>query len=183
MKPLTGATETAVVVQVPEAEQAVREHRLRYDVAASWGVGAHVSVLYPFVPPGDVDEEVLRRLRVAVSRVGAFECTFARCSWFDGDVLWLAPEPSGPFRDLTSAVWAEFPEHPPYEGVFDDVVPHLTVGEGRLGSLEELRDVERTVQQALPVRTYVDRVALIAGRPAADSWQTVQEVRLGTAER
>jgi 2'-5' RNA ligase len=179
MEPLTSATETAVVVQVPEAERAVGEHRLRYDVAASWGVGAHVSVLYPFVLPGDVDEEVLRRLKAAVSRVGAFECMFGRCSWFDDDVLWLAPEPSRPFRELTAAVWSEFPEHPPYEGVFDDVVPHLTVGERRLGSLEELREVERTVQRALPVRTYVDRVALIAGRPEADSWRTAHELPLG----
>lgn len=179
MNPLASATETAVVVQVPEAEPVVGQHRLRYDVAASWGVAAHVSVLYPFVPPGDVDERLLRRLHQAVSRDGAFECTFERCAWFDDDVLWLAPEPSGPFRELTAAVWAEFPEHPPYEGAFDDVVPHLTVGERRLGRLEELHDVERTVQRALPVRMYVDRVALIAGRPEADSWHTVRELALG----
>jgi 2'-5' RNA ligase len=176
---LANALETAVVVQVPEAEPVVAEHRLRYDIAASWGVGAHVSVLYPFVPPAHVDELVLRRLGAAVGAVGPFECTFERCAWFDDDVLWLAPEPSRPFRELTAAVWKEFPQHPPYEGVFEDVVPHLTVGERRLGSLEELGEVERTVRRALPVRTYVDRVALIAGRPEAGSWRTVHELPLG----
>jgi 2'-5' RNA ligase len=137
-----------------------------------------VSVLYPFVPPGDVDEELLRRIERAVAHVTAFECSFERCAWFDDDVLWLAPEPGEPFRDLTNAVWSEFPEHPPYEGVFDDAIPHLTVAERRLGTLDELRAVERTVQRALPVSTYVDRVALIAGRPEAGSWHTVNEFRL-----
>ena len=180
MDPLASAMETAVVVHVPEAEPAVGEHRRRFDVAASWGVRAHVSVLYPFLPPHDVDDDALRRLGTALSQVTAFECTFARCAWFDDDVLWLAPEPSTPFRELTAAVWQEFPEHPPYEGAFDDVVPHLTVAERSRGSLDQLRDVERTVSRALPVRTYVDRVALIAGRPEADSWRTVHELSLPT---
>jgi 2'-5' RNA ligase len=183
MDPLATATETAVVVEVPEAEPAVREHRSRFDVAASWGVRAHVSVLYPFVPPGDVDGEVLRRLAATVGRVGAFDCTFERCAWFGEDVLWLAPDPSRPFRDLTDAVWSEFPQHPPYEDAVDDVVPHLTVAERSRGSLEELRDVERAVRHAPPITTYVDRVALIAGRPEADSWHTVQELRLWTGGR
>jgi 2'-5' RNA ligase len=180
MDPLASATETAVVVHVPEAEPVVGEHRRRFDVAASWGVRAHVSVLYPFVRPDDVDDHVLGRLAAAVSQVAAFDCAFERCAWFGDDVLWLAPDPSRPFRELTAAVWQEFPEHPPYEGVFDDVVPHLTVAERSRGSLEQLRDVERTASRALPVRTYVDRVALIAGRPEADSWRTVQELSLPT---
>jgi hypothetical protein len=180
MSHLSSATETAVVVQVAEAEPAVAQHRLRFDVAASWGVGAHVSVLYPFVPPGHVDEHVIRRLRAAVGRLDAFECTFQRCAWFDDEVLWLAPEPSTPFRDLTNAVWTEFPEHPPYEGAIADVVPHLTVGERSRATLQELRDVERAVSRSLPVSTYVDRVALIAGRPESDSWRTVRQLPLRT---
>src|SRR3989442_1054852 len=43
-------------------------------------------------------------------------------------VLWLAPEPAEPFVALTSALAARYPEHPPYEGEHDVVIPHLTVG-------------------------------------------------------
>ena len=48
---MTEPTESAVIVAVPAAEPAVRAHRQQFDRAAAWGVPAHVTVLYPFVPP------------------------------------------------------------------------------------------------------------------------------------
>ena len=51
--------------------------------------------------------------------------------WFGDTVVWLNPSPSEPFRQLTLALWDEFPETPPYEGRFGrEVRPHLTVGDG-----------------------------------------------------
>src|SRR4051794_7748040 len=100
---LAGASQTTVLVLVPETEHAVAEHRAHLDMAASWGVPAHLSVVYPFVPPADVDEDVLSRLAAAVGSVSSFDCTFARTEWFGDDVLWLSPEPDVPFRQLISA--------------------------------------------------------------------------------
>jgi 2'-5' RNA ligase len=177
-------TETAVVVPIDAAEVVVAEHRRNLDAAASWGVPAHVTILYPFVHPMALDEAVLSRLGAALNSVPAFECSFTRCQWFSEAVLWLAPEPVQPFRDLTSAVWHAFPEYPPYGGAFDDVVPHLTVGEvgeRRRGSLEQLRAAEADVSPQLPIRTRVDRVLLIAGTNVANSWYSVQEFRLAPA--
>jgi len=65
-------TETAVIVPVPELEVAVADHRRRLDVAATWGVGAHVSVIYPFAAPADVDAALIARLAVALRSVDAF---------------------------------------------------------------------------------------------------------------
>jgi hypothetical protein len=76
-------------------------------------------------------------------------------------------------------VWAAFPECPPYGGVFDDVVPHLTVGERRRGTLAELRAAEAAATAHLPVRTRIDRALLIAGTEAPDSWGTAHEFGLG----
>lgn len=55
-------TQTAVIIPVGPAEAAVAAYRRRLDVAASWGVPAHVTVLYPFVPPADVDDDLINRL-------------------------------------------------------------------------------------------------------------------------
>jgi hypothetical protein len=176
---LTGATQTAVLVLVPEAESAVAEHRAHLDVAASWGVPAHLSVVYPFVPPADVDEGVLTRLRVATGAVPAFDCAFPRTEWFGDDVLWLAPEPDAPFHELISAVVAAFPSHQPYGGIYDDAVAHLTVGDRRLGSTDELTAAERAVRAHLPIRARVSQVVLLAGRPERDSWRPVAEFPLG----
>lgn len=178
---LAGATETAVLVLVPEAEAAVAEHRAHLDMAASWGVPAHLSVVYPFVPPADVDDDVLARLATAVGAVEAFDCTFARTDWFGDDVLWLAPEPDEPFRELTRAVVAAFPAHRPYGGLYDEPTPHLTIGELRLGSADALAAAERAVHPHLPMRARVDRAVLLAGRPEPGSWRPVAEFRLGSA--
>ena len=135
-------------------------------------------MLSPFVEPESVDDAVLSRLDTALSSVPAFDCSFSRCQWFGEDVLWLAPEPHQPFRDLTSAVWRAFPEYPPYGGVFAEVVPHLTVGERRRGTMAQLRAAEAAVRLRLPFRAHVDHALLIAGTNADNSWHTVEEFRL-----
>ncbi|SNX94810.1 2'-5' RNA ligase superfamily protein [Geodermatophilus sabuli] len=174
-------TETAVIVPIGAAEDVVADHRRALDAAATWGVPAHVTVMYPFVHPTAVDAAVLGRLGAALSSVPAFECSFARCQWFGEAVLWLAPDPEQPFRDLTAAVWQAFPEYAPYGGAFDGVVPHLTVGEvgeRRRGSVQQLRTAEAEVSVQLPIRAGVDHALLIAGTHAADSWYTIREFPL-----
>ena len=178
---LSDATQTAVLVLVPEAEAAVGQHRAHLDVAASWGVPAHLSVVYPFAPPADVDDHALASLSAAIGTVPGFDCVFARTEWFGDDVLWLAPDPDTPFRQLTTAVVAAFPAHQPYGGIYDEPVPHLTIGERRLGSAEQLDAAERSVREHLPVRARVDRAVLLAGRPEHASWKPVAEFRLAGA--
>jgi hypothetical protein len=145
------------------------------------GVPAHLSVVYPFVPPADLDEAALARLGDAVGTVPAFDCWFPRTEWFGSDVLWLAPEPDAPFRELIRAVVAAFPGHPPYGGAHADPTPHLTVGELRLGSAAELTAAERAVREHLPIRARVDRAFLLAGRPEPGSWRLVTGFPLGAA--
>ena len=170
-------TETAVVVTVPAAEPVVGDLRSRFDTAAGWGVPAHVTVLYPFVPPDRVDTTILARLAEAVATVPAFSARLTEPRWFGDQALWLAPEPEESFRALTAVVWDAFPDHPPYDGTFDDVVPHLTVADH--GTLAELREAERRVRPLLPVPTEVSAVQLLAGTAAAGSWRTVRELPLG----
>ncbi len=180
MSPPAGRPDTlsAVVVPVEAAEPVVAEHRRRLDPSAPWGVPAHVTVLVPFVPPAAIDDDVLARLAAALATVDAFDCVFARCAWFDDRVLWLAPEPAAPFCALTAAVVAAFPDHPPYGGAFDDVVPHLTVGERLRATPADLRTAEAAVALGLPVHARIDRVLLMAGSHDADSWHTIQAFAL-----
>jgi 2'-5' RNA ligase len=167
---------TALIVAVPEAEPAVGRLRATLDRAAAWGVPAHVTVLYPFLPPDRITGAVTAAVRAAVATVARFEVTFRRTDSFGTDVLWLAPEPDTGFRALTAAVWHRFPDTPPYEGAHDDVVPHLTIAEGQ--PVTVLRDAQDTVAAHLPFAATVDRVRLIAGSAAPDSWRTLDEFPL-----
>jgi 2'-5' RNA ligase len=170
------ATRAAVLVLVPAASAAVDEHRAHLDRAASWGVPPHVTVLYPFVDPAEIDDDVVARLRAAARTVPAFDASFARTAWFGDEVVWLAPEPAEPFRQLTSAVHTEFPRYPPYAGEFDEPVPHLTVG--HLGTVDQRRAAEAAVQRHLPLMTRVDRLTLLAGSDAPMSWRVLHELPL-----
>jgi 2'-5' RNA ligase len=173
--------QTAIVVAVPEAEPVVGAHRRVLDHSEAWGVPAHVTVLYPFVPPERVTEETLEVVRECVLEVAPFECVFSEVRWFREDAVWLAPEPAEPFRALTEAVWRRFPEHPPYQGAHPDVVPHLTVGSTRRGRLEDLRRAGADVLRRLPVHARVDRVLLLTGTDAPRSWRTMAEFPLAGA--
>ena len=172
---------TALIVPVMAAEPAVGQHRRHLDGAAAWGVPPHVTVLYPFVEPTVAHlPETLDAIREAVRRVPAFDCSFAETSWFDQEVLWLAPDPAQPFRDLTTGIFETFPDYPPYAGAHDDSVPHLTVGERRLADLSALTQAEQEVSAHLPFSARIDTVLLIEGAAAPQSWRVVQEFPLAT---
>jgi hypothetical protein len=155
-----------------------RQASREFDLAAHWGVPAHVTVLYPFVPPAAIDETVLAELAGATAAVSPFRAEWRRTGWFVADVLCLAPEPASSFRALTAAVWHAFPDHPPYGGRFDEVVPHLTVGHD--APLDDLRAAERDVVTRLPITMVVNAVQLTCGTTTPGSWRTIAEIAIGT---
>jgi 2'-5' RNA ligase len=172
--------EAAILVPIPEAEPVVGRYRAVLDQAAGRGVPAHVTVLYPFVPPEKITDAVISSASAAVASVGSFDCEFAGTKWFGQDVLWLAPEPDEPFRALTRAVRAAFPHYRPYGGAHEDSVPHLTVGHAPLAGLGDLRAAEAGLRPMLPIRARVTRAWLMAGRAAPGSWHLMAELPLAS---
>jgi 2'-5' RNA ligase len=150
-----------LLIAVPEAEPAVGEHRARLDSSARVGVPAHLTVLYPFLPPAAIDDAVLASLRRLFAGFAPFDVTLDRVSWFDEDVVWLAPRDDRPFRALISATPTAFPECPPYGNQYADVVPHLTIGDR--SDPAEMRAAAEAVRRHLPVAARITEVSLMAG--------------------
>jgi len=171
------AIETALIVPIPEAEAAVGPHRAGLDNAARWGVPAHVTVLYPFVPPDAITDDVLDAVRETVARTPRFDVTFTHVGWFGDRVAWLAPRPAEPFRELTAALWARFPDRPPYGGAHEEVVPHLTLGHDAPEAA--LRRAADAVAAQLPVHARAHEVWLMVGAPEPDSWHRAARFALG----
>jgi 2'-5' RNA ligase len=168
--------ETALVVVVPEAEPAVAVHRAELDAAAANGVPAHVTVVFPFLPPERLDDATVDDVAGIVATVHAFDLTLARVGWFADRVAWLAPEPAEPFRTLTLALWRRFPEAPPYGGLYPDVVPHLTIGHD--APLERLTAAADDVAASLPITARIEAVTLIARGGPTEQWRTRRELPL-----
>ena len=140
-------------------------------------------MLYPFVPPDEIDEAVLERLAGAVAAVPTASVRFERVGWFEDRVLWLAPDPAQPFRALTDAVRAAFPEQVPYAGLYRDVVPHLTVGDTSRGGVraEQLRDAEDAVQATLPVSHELVSAEILVGTAQSGTWRSLARLPLREA--
>lgn len=178
---LTRATRSALIVPVPETDQLVRSHRRTLGDAPVSTVPAHVTVLYPFLPPPSIEPATLGEISAALTAIPAFECAFNTVRWFGDEVLWLGPEPDAQFRALTKAVCARFPGHLPYEGMHPDTVPHLTVADSRSGDLAGKRRIATAITGHLPVHARIDRVRLVAGEEELGPWRTITEFRLPAA--
>ena len=164
---MIGVAETALLVPVAAAEPLVRMHRLALDPVAPLGVPAHVTVLYPFVPPDDVDQSVCDAITEVLAEFAPFDFALTDVRQFGDGVIYLAPEPAQPFVSITKALAARWPDHPPYGGAFPDVIPHLSVamanGESAAHKLEAALD------GGLPLETQADAVWLMEGQ-RDDRW-------------
>jgi 2'-5' RNA ligase len=157
---------TALVVEVPEAEPLVADWRAEYDWSAQHGVPAHITLLFPFVPTESLDGRLLRDLEELFGSEAAFSFDLTQVSRFP-DVAWLAPEPADQFKALTERIASRYPDYPPYEGIHDEVIPHLTVAEGGA----ELQDrVEAALAGRLPISCKA-REAVLLLEDDAGLWQ------------
>lgn len=153
---------SALVCVIHDPDPAFERLRRTHDPHAALGVPAHVTCVVPFVPPPLIDDDVIDTLRGITARVDAFTVEMADADEFPG-VVWLRPQPDEPFRALTRAIVSAFPDHPPYEGAYDDPQPHLTVGMG-LSQEEAARlraRVDAEVTPALPFPAHVAALSLL----------------------
>ena len=173
-------TESALLLRCPAAETAVGVARAELDLAAGVGVPAHVTVTYPFRPPGQFVEGDHRRLERLLAAVPSFTLTGARTAWFGTTVVYVELTEGDAVVRLTEAVASEFPEHPPYGGVHPQVVPHLTIGHDH--DPATLRAAERRVRARLPFTQVVTEVELWAGPPPESGrgrWKRLRSYPLG----
>jgi hypothetical protein len=158
--------ESALVVLVPEAEPLVSPFRQEFDPAAAQGVPAHITINYPFQAISDKNrQQIYASLEALFKGVHAFGYSLAETRRFPG-VLYLAPEPEQPFEELIHAVADCFPESPPYEGVYDEVIPHLTVADVEEEAvLDRVRfDFTAFSRGRLPVHSMANAVCLLDNR-------------------
>jgi hypothetical protein len=159
------AEETALVIEVAEAEPLVAGFRAAFDRSAALGAPAHVTLLYPFLDPDAVADEELRELEAFFARRAAFEFELAGVCGFPG-VLYLVPDPLPPFDALTRALAAHYPACPPYGGAVADPIPHLTVAQSPPApSLDEVAATFQVRADAvLPISCRAVTVTLLVKR-------------------
>jgi hypothetical protein len=126
------------------------------------------------MPAEEVDDQVLGELGDLFASQPSFRYRLPRVARFP-EVAWLAPDPAGPFSDLTELIASRYPDYPPYEGIHDEVIPHLTVAEGG----PELQDeVDAALTPSLPLEAEALEVTMIVEDESGE-WHSGERFPLG----
>lgn len=151
---------SVIVVPVPELDDVVRERTARYDASyVSIDPGfthAHITLLGPWL--ADPTPADLSAVGDVLAGVPPFDFELAAVREFPDGIVHLVPEPAEVFSRLTSRLWEAFPQTPPYEGRYRDLVPHLTLEHRSTGAT--ISSVTRELGALLPVRARAQRVDL-----------------------
>ena len=172
-----GRSAIVVPIRLPAGLGRLREREVE---VARLGVPAHVTILSPFVPVARLDRRVSATVAEIVARTRAFDVDFSRVRrWGPSDhgpgVVWLQPVPADPFVALTRAIWAEFPDQPPYGRADDDLQAHLTIA---IDDPARFDGAEAEARPWLPFGRHVNTVALLVEGPDG-RWRTRRRYSLG----
>lgn len=163
---------TALLVPVPAADWLVLDRVAPHGIS----VPAHVTLVAPFAPLPELTGGILDELATLFGDVVPFTFGLGEVTQFPDGVVYLAPEPGAPFHQLTHELSRRFPEYPPYEGRFDDVVPHVTVP---LLDGESGEDVARLVAGHGTMTGYAQEAQLVCSDHV--TFEVVEVFPFGTA--
>src|SRR5215468_417333 len=108
--------ESTIIVPVPEAESLFGTLRGTHDRVAALGVPAHITLLYPFLPPPSALNQG-NELENLFGAMHAFEFLLVDVRRFAA-TLYLHPNEAGRFRAMTDILSAKWPACKPYNGAF-----------------------------------------------------------------
>jgi 2'-5' RNA ligase len=134
----------------------------------------HITLLIPWLDPAD--PAAVADLRAVAQRHGPLELFFRQASTFDhGRVVWLVPEPAAALAALIDDVLQSFAQCPPYGGLHDEVIGHVTVSaEAEPGTLAQ---VCAALADQGPLRAQADQISIFA-RQSDEVWRQVNTVKL-----
>ena len=143
--------------QAPELAQA---HDELYPERVPENIPLSITLLYPFAPREELDEDQLQMLRTFFASRHPLSFDIARVAqWGDGSrAVYGVPEPEQALRSTMRALWELFPEFPPYGGA-DDPPPHASLT--LVGGDATLADVEARLEGILPAHFYVQEAVLM----------------------
>lgn len=169
---------TALTVEFPELTPMVRRIRRIVDPPGRPDLPAHITLVYPWVPP-PVATADLDRLSAYAAGIAGFEFRLVDVSWFGDEVIWLRPDPDEPFRAIIRDLTGMWPQHPPYRGEHPDPAPHLTIGAG--GDVPTMRAMADTVLSLLPLVGHATELTLMEGSEEPEEWRSVATFPLGVS--
>jgi 2'-5' RNA ligase len=159
---VTAATALIVRVQLPRRLETIRRRAVP---DSDLGIPAHITMMYPFVPPGALDTALREKIAAVTAAHAPISYRIAGPAQWP-DTLYASVAPEAPFHNLQADLAAAFPAYPLYGGAFD-FVPHVTIADGEPRSWASL--AHDPAWAALPASRTARSVELIVQTP--DGWR------------
>lgn len=102
-------------------------HRELYPERIPEHIPFGITLLYPWLPAAAVTEGDVERLRSFFAARPPLEFALVRVAEFPGAVAYAVPEGDDGLRETMSALWALYPECPPYGRPGATPAPHATL--------------------------------------------------------
>jgi 2'-5' RNA ligase len=138
-------------------------------------VPAHVTLLYPFVAPAQLDRSVRSLIEAVAGRHAPFSYSLAgRATW--PDTIYVSVDPVEPFIALQGDLARAFPDYPIYgQTATFEFVPHVTVAEGAAG--RDPSTLDSAAWGSLPRLARASALEVIS-RVGNAPWRTVWRIDL-----
>jgi hypothetical protein len=137
-----------------------RAHRELYPERIPEHIPFSITLLYPWLPAAVVTEDDLERLRSFFAERPPLEFALTRVTEFPGVVAYAVPEPDDELRATMRAVWALFPQCPPYGRPGSDPPPHATLTRYANPINATFEQAKARVEPLLPVDCVVSEAIL-----------------------
>lgn len=153
--------ETSITLFLEHCDPALSEaHRELYPERIPEQIPFSLTLLYPWIPASDVTEADLEQLRMFFQERPPLEFELTRVAEFPGVVAYAVPEPDGALRATMRALWALFPQCPPYGRPGFDPPPHATLGRYEGPTPITFDQAKERVEPLLPVHCVVTEATL-----------------------
>jgi len=154
--------ESVILIPVQRADPIVRKWREKYDAVALHGIPAHITLLFPFQPPNEINTQTIEKLKQVFVNVKQFAFFLEKINTFPF-VIFLEPSARSMFIILTKEIIRAFPKYPQYGGKFRSITPHLTVGQ--LSSEQKIDSIKKRIvkdiQNKLPIKSKAEEAWLM----------------------
>jgi hypothetical protein len=136
-------------------------HRDLYPERIPERIPLSLTLLYPWIPAESVTEEDLERLRHFFASRSRLKFELSHLAAVPGEVVYAAPEPDNELRSIMRALWAMYPDYPPYGEPGSDPPPHCTLGRLEGDHAITFEQVAERVVPLLPVSCVVEEATLM----------------------
>jgi hypothetical protein len=152
-------TSLTLVLEHVDPELALA-HRELYPERIPEHIPFSLTLHYPWLPAAEVRDSDLERLRAFFGKRPPLEFELTRVTEFPGVVAYAVPEPDEELRATMRALWAMYPECPPYGQQGSDPPPHATLTRYANPDNATFEQAKKRVKPLLPVHCVITEATL-----------------------